>query len=86
MCDGVFDDILIYNKTYEEHLQHIILVLQLLAKEHWKVDLSKCTFAQRQVSYLGHVISQQGVATDPSKVAVVMNWPTPGNVKEFRGF
>ncbi|CAO2166027.1 unnamed protein product [Urochloa humidicola] len=76
-----FDDILIYSKTFEEHLVHIKLVLQLLSRDQWKVKLSKCTFAQRQVAYLGHVISQQGVATDPSKVMAVANWPTPTSVK-----
>lgn len=48
--------------------------------------MSKCKFAQREISYLGHVISASGVATDQTKVAVVMNWPTPLNVKELRSF
>jgi hypothetical protein len=48
--------------------------------------LSKCSFAQRQVSYLGHIISQHGVSTDPAKVSVVQEWPTPATVKELRGF
>ena len=61
-------------------------MLQLLAKDQWQVKFSKCSFAQRQVSYLGHVISQQGVATDPKKVSAVQEWPTPSNVKELRGF
>lgn len=81
-----FDDILIYSRSYEEHVEHIRMVLQLLSRDQWKVNLSKCTFAQRQVHYLGHIISQQGVATDPAKVTAVMNWPTPANVKELRGF
>ena len=81
-----FDDIHIYSKTYEEHLEHVKMVLQLLAKDHWQVKFSKCTFAQRQVSYLGHVISQAGVSTDPSKVQAILQWPIPANVKELRGF
>lgn len=55
-----FDDILIYSKTYEDHLEHVRLVLQLLLQDQWKVKLSKCTFAQRKVAYLGHVISARG--------------------------
>ena len=81
-----FDDILIYSKSYEEHLEHVKLVLQLLARDHWQVKLSKCIFAKRQVSYLGHVISQEGVSTDPSKVQAILRWPIPANVKELRGF
>jgi hypothetical protein len=81
-----FDDILIYSKSYEEHLVHIKLVLELLARDQWKVKLFKCSFAQRQVTYMGHVISQQGVSTDPSKIEAVVNWPVPANVKELRGF
>jgi len=49
-------------------------------------SLSKCAFAQRQISYLGHVISEKGVATDPSKVSAVVQWPIPQNVKELRSF
>jgi len=49
-------------------------------------SLSKCAFAQSQISYLGHVISEKGVATDPSKVSAVVQWPIPQNVKELRSF
>lgn len=51
-----------------------------------KVKLSKCTFAQQELSYLGHVISSQGVATDPGKVSIIQAWPTPANAKEIRSF
>jgi hypothetical protein len=66
-----FDDILIYSRTYEAHVQHLRMVFELLATEHWKIKFSKCTFAQREISYLGHVISEKGVATDPSKVTAI---------------
>lgn len=60
-----FDDILIYSNSYEEHLSHVAQVLELLHKDQWKVKLSKCSFAKRQIAYLGHVISEKGVSTDP---------------------
>ncbi|CAO2144897.1 unnamed protein product [Urochloa humidicola] len=80
------DDILIYSKTWEEHLQHIESVFSVLQEQQFKVKLPKCAFAQEQLSYLGHVISVQGVSTDPRKVADVQKWPTPQSVKELRGF
>ena len=81
-----FDDILIYSRTYEEHLTHVKLVLELLVRDNWKVKLSKCVFAQRKISYLGHVISEAGVATDPAKIEAIVNWPTPIDVKQLRSF
>lgn len=80
-----FDDILIYSRTYEEHLSHIRQVLEILRKEQWKVKLSKCDFAKQSISYLGHVISTEGVSTDPSKIETICNWPRPMNLKELRG-
>lgn len=81
-----FDDILVYNNSYEEHLQHLHDVLALLAKDQWIVKLKKCKFAQQEIHYLGHILSSQGVHTDPNKVAAIMNWPPPANVRELRGF
>lgn len=81
-----FDDILIYSKSYDEHFIQLRLVLELLVKDQWLVKLSKCSFAQRQIRYLGHVISEQGVGTDPDKISAVAQWPRPVNTKEFRSF
>jgi hypothetical protein len=81
-----FDDILIYRKSLEENLVHIRLVFELLVKDQWKIKLSKCSFVQREISYLGHVISEKGVATDPKKIEAIAQWPTPQNVKELRSF
>jgi hypothetical protein len=55
-----FDDILIYNKTFAEHVEHLRVVLQLLANDKWQVKLSKSSFAQRHISYLGHIVSSEG--------------------------
>jgi hypothetical protein len=81
-----FDDILVYSATYEDHLEHLRLVFEWLHKDHWKLKRSKCSFAQRSMAYLGHIINGQGVATDPDKVAAIVHWPTPSNVKELRSF
>lgn len=80
------DDILIYNKCWEDHLQHLKCVLQLLQQHQFCAKLSKCTFVASQLEYLGHIISAQGVATDPDKTQVMRQWPIPTNLTELRGF
>ena len=81
-----FDDILIFSCTYEEHLEHIGQVLELLQRDQWQVKMSKCCFAQHQLSYLGHIILAEGVATDPEKIQAMVQWPSPQTVKELRNF
>lgn len=75
------DDILIYNKTIEEHNQHLKAVSSLLQDNQQLLKKSKCSFAQTRLEYLGHIISAQGVATDPSKVKAVQEWPIPTDIK-----
>lgn len=65
------DDILIFNHTYKEHVEHIRLAFQALQQHKFKVKLSKCVFAQQQLSYLGHIISSASISTDPKKFADV---------------
>jgi hypothetical protein len=81
-----FDDILVYSKFYEEHIVHLDQVLNILLKEQWTVKLCKCSFAQRQISNLGYVISADGVATCLDKIQVVVDWHVPKSVKELRSF
>lgn len=77
---------MVYSRTFEDHLEHLALIFSWLAADQWKVKLSKCTFAQRTISYLGHVISEAGVATDLAKVRAITEWPVPANVRALRGF
>jgi transposase InsO family protein len=81
-----FDDILVYSPDLDQHMRDLEAVLQLLRKDKWQVKLSKCSFAQEQLSYLGHVISSSGVSTEEDKVCAVRDWVTPSNVKQLRGF
>ena len=78
------DDILVYSKSWEDHLQHLTLVLEKLREAKFYAKLSKCSFGQTSIQYLGHIISDHGVATDPEKTAVMAKWPLPTNVTELR--
>lgn len=81
-----FDDILIYSRSYEAHIDHLHQVLALLQAHDWKLKMSKCEFARRSINYLGHVISGEGVSTDPDKITAVSTWPSPTSVREVRSF
>lgn len=80
------DDIVVFSSTVEQHLKRLRVVLERLEREGLKAKLSKCSFFRKEVNYLGHVISAEGVATDPGKIEVVANWPTPTFATELRSF
>lgn len=80
------DDIIIFSTSFEEHLTRLELVLSRLQDNNLKLKLSKCHFFQREVKYLGHVVSAAGVATDPDKVRAVKEWKQPATTKEVRSF
>jgi hypothetical protein len=80
------DDILIYSKNKEEHAKHLRIALQILREHQLYAKFSKCEFWLDQVEFLGHVISKEGIAVNPSKVASILEWEAPKNVKQIRGF
>lgn len=80
------DDIPVYSKSLAEHVQHLRQVFQILQHHQLFVKASKCSFAKQQLEYLGHIIGEHGVATDPAKVQAVQEWPVPKNLKQLRGF
>ncbi|GJU97613.1 transposon ty3-G gag-pol polyprotein [Tanacetum coccineum] len=81
-----YDDILIYSKSIDEHVEHVREVLGILKANHLFVKASKCCFGVTQVNYLGHVINSDGVSVEAAKVEVVLSWPVPTNAKGVRGF
>ena len=80
------DDILIYSKIHVEHGEHLRIVLQTLRTHQLYAKRSKCDYWINSESFLGHVISKEGVRVDPNKVEAVSNWPRPANVTEIRSF
>jgi hypothetical protein len=81
-----FDDILIYNKTWDEHLAHLGEVLGIMQAQSLYAKESKCEFGMRELLYLGHIISGQGVQVHQEKIRAILDWPMPKNLTELRGF
>jgi hypothetical protein len=80
------DDILMYSKSMEEHEEHLRIVLQRLRKHQLYAKFSKCEFWIKEVPFLGHVVSPEGIAVDPGKVKEVLEWKQPMTVSEVRSF
>ena len=80
------DDILIYSKCKAEYEEHLRAVLQTLREKKLFAKFKKCEFWLEQVSFLGHVISKNGIFVDSSKIEVVLNWTRPTNVSEIKSF
>jgi hypothetical protein len=80
------DDNLIYNKTWEKHLQHIQQVLHTLQQHKLYTNLEKCSFGMDMVHYLGYINDQHGVHVDPAKIQVIRDWPTQNTLTELQRF
>ncbi|MCG8620490.1 MAG: RNA-directed DNA polymerase, partial [Proteobacteria bacterium] len=85
-CIVYLDDVIVYSQTPEEHLERLEAVFKKLSSHGLKLKPSKCTFFKEEITYLGHLITADGVATDPSKIEVVKNWPTLETVSDVRSF
>ncbi len=80
------DDIIIFSETLEEHEKRLLRVLNRLREYGLKLSINKCKFFQTSVKYLGHIVSRNGVETDPEKISALKTWPSPKNLKELRSF
>ena len=85
-CIIYLDDIMIFSKDLASHLERLEAVFWKLEEASLKLKPSKCELFWRQLAYLGHVISAEGVATDESKIEAIKNWPKPTNVTKVRSF
>jgi len=80
------DDILIFSKTWAEHLKHVKQTLDALKRENIYVKLSKCEFGKTYLNYLGHIVVGGELTIDPFKVTVIVNWPKPKSATKDRSF
>ena len=86
ICFVYIDDILVCSKTFEEHLQHLEQVFERLRKAGLTLKPKKCSFLKKEVIYLGHVISSQGIAPDPAKTQKIHYYPVPTDLAKLRQF
>ena len=80
------DDILVFSINEQEHDQHLKIVLQTLREKKLYAKLSKCDFWLKEVSFLCHIVSAEGIRVDPTKIEAVVNWKSPRSVIEVRSF
>jgi len=80
------DDILIYSNSLEEHHEHVKKVLKKLLENSLYIKLEKCEFDVTETTFLGCILSKDGLKVDPEKVKAILDWPVPSNVKEIQSF
>ena len=85
-CIIFLDDIIVFSQTPEEHLHRLKAVFNNLRAAGLKLKPSKCDLFKQQINYLGHVVSKEGVSTDPQKIKSVTEWPQPTTLTEVRSF
>ena len=85
-CVVYMDDIIVPAFTFQEELERLEHVFQRLEKANLKLKPSKCIFFKKSVKFLGHVVSENGVQTDPDKIKVVQEWSRPSSKKQVRSF
>ena len=80
------DDILVYSETEAKHDEHIRIVLRVLREKELFAKFSKCEFWLREVTFLGHVVSAEGIKVDPQKIEAILEWKPPRSVSKIRSF
>jgi len=86
ICLVYLDDILIIPRSFEEHCERLATVFDRLKGHTLKLKAAKCHLFQRKVTFLGHVVSEDGIECDPEKTAAIVTWPRPTDVSEVRAF
>lgn len=86
ICVIYLDDLIVFANTFEEHMERLEIIFNRLRECNLKLASKKCVFVQEKVKYVGYIVSEEGVSTDPVKVEKVRNWPTPTCADEVRQF
>jgi hypothetical protein len=81
-----FDDILIYSKSLDEHIEHLRVVFGALRDTHLFANLEKCTFCTDRVAFLGYVVTPQDIEVDEAKIEAIKRWPIPATLTQLRSF
>ena len=77
------DDILVYSRTYSDHVMHVRQVLEKWREKELLVNPEKSIYCQKELVYLSHIISENGVRMDPKKICAIVEWPRPKTVTEI---
>ena len=85
-CIIYLDDVVIFSRTPEEHLNQLDAVFTKIGEAGLKLKPSKCEFFKQRIAYLGHIVSDKGIETDPKKIEAIVNWPVPKTVHDVRSF
>jgi hypothetical protein len=80
------DDILIFNRTWVEHMRHIQQVLSTLRQHKLYANLEKCSFGMNMGQYLGYIVDEHGVHVDLANIQVIHDWPSPTTLTELQSF
>ena len=81
-----FDDILIYSRDEQAHQQHLIQIMHVLEREELYGNLKKCTFFTNEVTFLGYIVSSEGIKVDEGKIEAIRSWPQPQSIHDVRSF
>jgi hypothetical protein len=81
-----FDDILIYSKSLDEHIEHLRAVFDALREARLFANLEKCTFCTDRVAFLSNVVTPQGIEVDEAKIEAIKSWPIPATLTQLRSF
>jgi len=84
VCLVYLDDVIVFSSTLDQHLERLRQVLGRFSAAGLKLKPSKCFLLQRKVAFLGHLVSGDGISTDPEKISAVVDWPEPRNLREVR--